>query len=159
MRTKTFTAAAALSLLVAGFALSSIRSPSDESGNASIADPGEIDAPPPIAAVLRRACYDCHSNRTRWPWYSHIAPVSWLVAHDVALGRRELNFSEWQTYYPQTRMRKLRWMERAVNECAMPPRDYLLMHRQARLNDAERAALTRWIESQIADASVSGRMQ
>lgn len=79
--------------------------------------------------------------------------------HDVALGRRELNFSEWQTYYPQTRMRKLQWMARAVSEGAMPPWDYRLMHPQARLSGAERAALEQWIESEIADPSISGRKQ
>lgn len=54
----------------------------------------EIAAPARIEALLIRACYDCHSNRTRWPWYSRVAPVSWLVARDVTLGRKELNFSE-----------------------------------------------------------------
>ena len=110
---------------------------------------GDIAAPAQIEALLTRACYDCHSNQTRWPWYSRVAPVSWLVARDVALGRKELNFSEWGSYYPQTRKRKLQWMGRVLRERTMPPWAYRLMHPGARLTDAERATLDRWIESEI----------
>ena len=110
---------------------------------------GDIGAPPQIEALLARACYDCHSNRTKWPWYSHVAPVSWLLARDVALGRKELNFSEWRSYYPQTRRRKLQWMGRVLRERSMPPWAYRLMHPGARLNGAERAMLDRWIDAGI----------
>lgn len=106
-------------------------------------------APAQIEALLTRACYDCHSDRTRWPWYSWIAPVSWLVARDVALGRKQLNFSDWGSYYPQTRIRKLQWMGRALRERSMPPWSYRLMHPQARLTGDQRAALLGWIESGI----------
>jgi hypothetical protein len=110
---------------------------------------GDIGAPAQIEALLVRACYDCHSNRTRWPWYSRVAPMSWLIARDVALGRKELNFSEWGSYYPQTQRRKLQWMGRVLRERAMPPWSYRLMHPGARLTGAERAMLDRWIESTI----------
>jgi hypothetical protein len=75
--------------------------------------------------------------------------MSWLVARDVALGRKELNFSEWGSYYPQTRKRKLQWMGRVLRERSMPPWAYRLMHPGARLTAAERATLDRWIESEI----------
>jgi len=110
---------------------------------------GDIGAPPQIEALLARACYDCHSNRTKWPWYSHVAPVSWLLARDVALGRKELNFSEWRSYYPQTRRRKLQWMGRVLRERSMPPWAYCLMHPGARLTGAERGMLDRWIDAEI----------
>jgi Haem-binding domain len=110
---------------------------------------GDIAAPAQIEALLTRACYDCHSNQTRWPWYSRVAPLSWLVARDVALGRKELNFSEWGSYYPQTRKRKLQWIGRVLRERSMPPRAYRLIHPGARLTAAERATLDRWIESEI----------
>src|SRR5580704_9253444 len=58
----------------------------------------DLVTPAPIKAALRTACYDCHSNRTRWPWYGAIAPASWLVAHEVNEGRRRLNFSDWDAY-------------------------------------------------------------
>ena len=105
---------------------------------------GDIAAPPRIEATLRRACYDCHSDETHWPWYSAIAPVSWLVAHDVDYGRREMDFSQWQNYYPATRVRKLEWMGRALHEEVMPPWPYRLMHPRARLSNEERNALEQW---------------
>jgi hypothetical protein len=111
---------------------------------------GTLPAQPEIETTLKRACYDCHSNETRWPWYSHAAPLSWLVVHDVTLGRKEVNFSEWGSYNPATRRRKLEWMGRTMREEAMPPWTYRLLHPDARLTNAERAALERWIESQIA---------
>jgi hypothetical protein len=110
---------------------------------------GDIAAPPQIEALLARACYDCHSNRTKWPWYSRVAPVSWLIVRDVALGRKELNFYEWRSSYPQTRRRKLQWMGRVLRERSMPPWAYRLMHPGARLNGAERAMLDRWIDAGI----------
>jgi hypothetical protein len=111
---------------------------------------GALTAPDQVKRILGKACYDCHSNQTRWPWYSRVAPTSWLVAHDVALGRREINFSEWNRYLPATRRRKLRWMGRALREEAMPPLLYRLMHPDARLTDSDRAVLEQWAEAQTA---------
>jgi len=110
---------------------------------------GVLVAPPQIEATLRRACYDCHSNQTRWPWYSRIAPVSWFVVRDVNLGRKEINFSEWGSYYPATRRRKLQWMGRSLNEENMPPWYYRLTHPGVGLTDADRDALEHWIESTL----------
>jgi hypothetical protein len=114
---------------------------------------GDVSAPPRIEATLRRACYDCHSNETRWPWYSRVAPNSWRVAHQVELARRQINFSQWDEYYPATRKRKLQWTERALREEKMPPWDYKLMHPGARLTQPDRAALEQWIESVLATPS------
>ncbi len=110
---------------------------------------GTLVAPPNIEATLGRSCYDCHSNETRWPWYSRVAPLSWLIVRDVNLGRKEINFSEWGRYYPATRRRKLEWMGRALRGEKMPPWSYRLMHPGAHLKDADRAALERWIESKL----------
>jgi hypothetical protein len=106
--------------------------------------------PRPVVATLRRACYDCHSNATRWPWYSHIAPLSWVVVAHVEEGRRELNFSEWNAYYPNTQRRKLRWMGRALSEEQMPPWYYRLAHPGARLSPSDRTLLERWIVGELA---------
>ncbi|SRR5579875_618467 len=108
---------------------------------------GALAAPPEVEAALSRACYDCHSNATRWPWYSHIAPASWLMVHDVNLGRKELNFSQWGSYYPATRKRKLEWMGRVLRRENMPPWYYRVLHPGATLTDAERARLEQWIDS------------
>jgi Haem-binding domain len=117
--------------------------------HASAPPTGDLSAPPQVESALRRACYDCHSNETRWPWYSRVAPVSWLIARDVERGRRELNFSEWASYYPATRKRKLEWMQRVLREQEMPKWSYRLIHSQARLTDADREIVDRWIRSEI----------
>ena len=109
----------------------------------------DFAAPPQISALLRRACYDCHSNETRRPWYSHFAPVSWLIAREVESGRRELNFSEWDSYYPLTRRRKLQWIDRVLREQTMPPWGYVVLHRDAWLSAEELGALEHWIQSEI----------
>jgi len=87
-------------------------------------------------AMVVDACFDCHSNRTHWPWYTNIAPASWLVQRDVDNGRARLNFSEWD--------RSQRRADRAaevVDEGRMPPIQYRLLHPGARLSSSERQAL------------------
>ena len=81
----------------------------------------EVPAPAPVRVILRRACYDCHSNETVWPWYSQVAPFSWLLAHDVREGRAELNFSTWNQYSTQRQVKKLQESWKEVNEGDMPP--------------------------------------
>jgi hypothetical protein len=107
----------------------------------------EISAPAAVQSILRQACYDCHSNKTVWPWYGRIAPASWLVAHDVAEGREELNFTTWNRYSAdqQATYRKEVWKE--VEEDGMPPFPYRLMHAQARLSAEQKAALREWSTS------------
>jgi hypothetical protein len=110
---------------------------------------GALTAPPDVEATLTRACYDCHSNATRWPWYSHIAPASWIMVHDVNLGRKQINFSQWGSYYPATRKRKLQWMGRALRHENMPPWYYRALHPGAALTDSDRAKLEQWIDSAL----------
>lgn len=87
-------------------------------------------------ALVKRACFDCHSNATVWPWYSRVAPVSWLMVRDVQLGRQELNFSEWHR-----RQEGADEVVEVIIEGSMPPRLYLLAHPEARLSVPERQAL------------------
>ena len=100
-------------------------------------------AKPPVAtaAVVGRACRDCHSHETRWPWYSKVSPVSWLVAADVREARLRLNLSQWNVYSPK--MSRLRLMEMcAVAQAGkMPPRQYTLIHSDARLTPEDVKAL------------------
>ena len=104
----------------------------------------EIVVPDELESTLRRACYDCHSNETKWPWYSKIAPVSWLVAHDVEEGRRELNFSAWGEYSAQKQDKKKKETAKEVAEGEMPPWYYTAMHPRARLTESDRVALRAW---------------
>jgi len=91
---------------------------------------------PQTRALAKRACFDCHSNETTWPWYSSVAPVSWLTQRDVNGGRRHLNFSEWNT--PQ---RHAGHAAEEIQKGDMPLWFYLPMHPDARLTDAEKATL------------------
>jgi hypothetical protein len=104
----------------------------------------EIPAPPEVKTVLRAACYDCHSNETTWPWYSFIAPISWLVARDVHAGREELNFSTWNRYSTKQQVDKLKERLEEINEGDMPPWFYLAVHRDIQLSTRDRAALQSW---------------
>lgn len=102
---------------------------------------------PATRELARQACFDCHSNETVWPAYSRIAPVSWLIQHDVSEGRSLLNFSEWQR--PQEEAGEA---AETVLEGEMPPAIYLLMHAEARLGEADRAALARGLRATLGSA-------
>ncbi len=104
----------------------------------------EIQAPANVRAVLKRACYDCHSNETTWPWYSRVAPVSWLVARDVREGRKELNFSDWGGYAAKRQARKLKECREQVGDGEMPPWFYAAVHREAALSTEDVALLNAW---------------
>ncbi|HEX5012365.1 MAG TPA: heme-binding domain-containing protein [Planctomycetota bacterium] len=104
----------------------------------------EIPASPEARAVLRRACYDCHSNETVWPWYSRVAPVSWLVARDVHEGREEVNFSTWDRYTTKEAVKKLKESWEEVAEGEMPPWFYVPVHRDSVLSAEDRAVLRNW---------------
>jgi len=110
-----------------------------------------VAAPSPADSVLRRACYDCHSNETRWPWYAHIAPVSWLLIRDADRGRKHLNFSTWDKYTddPETLIRKFRNIDRVMHNGSMPPWYYLPLHSTARLTDADRQIIEDWVMKSI----------
>lgn len=107
-----------------------------------------VEIPARVDSLLRVACYDCHSNETRWPWYARISPISWLVAGDVEHGRSNLDFSQWSTHRIRepTPFQRFRWICRDMREEVMPPALYLLMHPEARLTPAEEDAICDWTE-------------
>lgn len=104
----------------------------------------ELDAPADVRAILERSCFDCHSHHTRWPWYSRVAPVSWLVARDVREGRREMNFSEWPAFDLEEQDHLLASVVKQVERGKMPLPIYVIMHGEARLSAADRRRLTDW---------------
>lgn len=103
---------------------------------------------PQTRVLAQRACYDCHSNETVWPWYSNIAPVSWLVQHDIEEGRRQLNFSTWLT---GGKGREPGEAVEVVNEGWMPLPTYLIANPQARLSDAEKQALAQGLRATMSN--------
>ena len=116
-------------------------------GDGSMSD--HVSVPQRVDAILREACYDCHSDETRWPWYAHVAPLSWYLVRDVRHGRSNLDFSRWSTdvVLEPTPDQRLRWMCRDVREDIMPPRLYALAHPDARLDDEEIERICEWTAS------------
>jgi hypothetical protein len=102
--------------------------------------------PEPVKKVFERSCANCHSNNTDWPWYSYVAPVSWMVANDVHEARAKLNFSAWGDYPTNKREEKLEEICEQVTNGDMPDPKYLLVHRRARLTPDERDAVCQWTE-------------
>jgi len=109
----------------------------------------DVVAKPPsdVAAILHRACYDCHSTETRWPWYSHIPPVSFMIHSDVEHAQAALNFSRWGAESgntPEHASAMLSAVCAAVETGIMPKHDYLIMHPDARLTKSDRDRLCQW---------------
>ena len=100
-----------------------------------------VDPPRQLSAALQRSCGDCHSNETVWPWYSNIAPVSWLVAYDVKEGRARLNLSEWNRFGPNMSRSRVLDMCDEVSAGKMPLPAFTWIHPEARLNNTEIALL------------------
>ena len=105
--------------------------------------------PDNVQQIMQRSCFDCHSNETAWPWYSYVAPVSWLVKHDVEEGREHLNFSEWDKLNQKRKMKRLEEIVEEVEEGKMPMPIYLIMHGDAEVSAAELAVLREWTQQEL----------
>lgn len=103
--------------------------------------------PPDVKHMLSIACYDCHSDHSRYPWYFQIQPVGWWMAHHIKDGKSKLNFSRWGTYPPVTMARKLKHISRMVTHQEMPISSYLWEHQDARLTVAQRTRVAAWADS------------
>lgn len=143
-----------LRLLVFGLAglmaVASVLTPpakSDRAGDPLLAG-AKID--PGVLALIERSCGDCHSEKTIYPWYSYVAPVSWLVESDVVRGRQHLNLSRWSEYPLVRRERSLSEIANQVKDGEMPLPQYTLIHRNARLSDADVSAIFQWTQAERA---------
>lgn len=133
-------------LLLVGFALLQLTNPA-RTNPAVVHDLAATNAPPAeITALLRAACYDCHSYETKWPLYARIAPSSWLVASDVDEGREHLNFSDWPTNDERI-AKKLDRINEVLDYKEMPPKKYTLLHPEARLTDAQIKKIMDWTDA------------
>lgn len=128
-----------IALAVLGLAIQAV--PVEKTNPPVVAD---FTGPQDVAEVLRASCYDCHSHETKWPWYSRVAPSSWLVAHDVEEARDHLNFSLWGTYEEKRHVKLAEEIWEEVEDGEMPLRAYLLAHPDARLDQPAKAALRDW---------------
>ncbi len=127
---------------VGGSMIHPFGTPGAAASSQTILREAQIDAE--TLAILRRACENCHSQQTVWPWYSHVAPISWLLARDVQQARLHMNLSRWNDYSTDDQLRLLSAIGSAVRNREMPVQRYLLLHPEARLTDAERQQIYRW---------------
>lgn len=104
----------------------------------------ETQLPKNIENTLERACFDCHSNRTQYPWYAEIAPVSYWIAGHVNEGKEHLSFSDWATYTAKRKDHKLEELAEEVQEKHMPLESYLWIHDEAKLSEADITAIVNW---------------
>ncbi|HJQ25355.1 MAG TPA: heme-binding domain-containing protein [Blastocatellia bacterium] len=117
--------------------------PVDDSATLS----ARLQVTPEVEAILNRSCIDCHSHKTVWPWYSHVAPVSWLLVHDVNEGRRHWNVSNWPTD-PKRSARRLDELCEQVEKGEMPLAIYVTMHPTAKLSDTDKKTLCDWAKAE-----------
>jgi cytochrome c551/c552 len=138
----------AISLAIAFLVMQFIRPtktnpPVDETSTMS----ARLHVTPEVEAILNRSCIDCHSNKTVWPWYSNIAPVSWLLVRDVNEGRKHFNVSNWPAD-PKRSAHRLEELCQQVEKGEMPLAIYLVMHPTAKLSDADKKTLCDWANAE-----------
>lgn len=107
-----------------------------------------LQTPENVGAILKRSCSDCHSNETIYPWYSKIQPGAWFLADHIEEGRREMNFSVWETYTPRKKKRKFEEICEQIQAKQMPLPSYLWIHRDAQMSDADIKTLCDWANTE-----------
>ncbi len=100
-----------------------------------------------VGAILKKACYDCHSNQTVYPWYAHLQPLHWYLNDHIQSGKKELNFSEFASYSVRKQQNKLRAIASSIESGAMPLTSYQWLHSSAVLSESEKQLLLNWIEN------------
>lgn len=138
-----------LALIVLQFIPDKLPANNDDTSNDLITASGQ-GISSEVAGLLKSSCYDCHSNQVHYPWYSYVAPVSWLIRSDVEEGREELNFSEWNTYNKRRKIRKLEEIRDEVAEGEMPLGIYTAIHRDAALSKEQQQQIVAWTEEMSA---------
>lgn len=106
-----------------------------------------LQPPPEVMSILERSCIDCHSNQTRWPWYSNVAPTSWWLVDHVNHARSHMNFSEWTKYDRKDAAELLEEICEETSKGAMPLPSYLLIHRSSKLSPQDVRTLCEWSEA------------
>lgn len=112
---------------------------------------------PPVQDIIDRSCNDCHSNKTVWPWYTNVAPISWWIVGHINDGRRNLNLSEWTKLDRDRQAKKLQQICDEVQDGAMPLPSYLPMHSKAKLSEQDKKTICDWTEAERARLSGSAK--
>jgi hypothetical protein len=122
--------------------------PREVSGRASATLLPGADVPPPVADMFGHACVNCHSEKTQWPWYSHLAPVSWLVENDVKHAREHLNLSRWDGLQEVDQRMLLTAIATVIENREMPPHRYVVFHPEAKLSAEDSARVIEWTRAE-----------
>lgn len=102
--------------------------------------------PDNVRLILQTTCYDCHSNNTRYPWYTYLQPIGWMLNNHIQDGKKELNFSEFGAYSGRRQLSKLKSIASQVKDGEMPLTSYALMHKKARLTKEQKALIIDWAQ-------------
>ncbi len=124
--------------------------PSGLTGNSPVEEYNffvENNVPTEVANILTEACYDCHSQEVKFPWYSYVAPVSWQIATDINMGREHLDFSKWQVLSKRKKIKILGEISDEISSGEMPLRIYKIIHREANLTKEQREELVNWADN------------
>jgi uncharacterized membrane protein len=108
-----------------------------------------LHPPKEVESILKKACYDCHSNETKWPFYANIAPLSFSISSHVKDGRKALNFSEWKNIDPKIKTKRIQRAIKTIKNGMMPLPTYLWLHDEAKLTKEEKRVLTTWLKDQL----------
>lgn len=112
------------------------------------------NTPPEIAQIINTSCYDCHSNETKYPWYSSISPASWFLKNHINEGRKHLNFSIFATYESKRQIHKMEECIKMIEKREMPLESYYIGHQDAKLTDNQRTELVKYFKRQIEDTQI-----
>ena len=135
-------------LVVIFVILQFIRPPRNQSaGESENAIQTKYPVPADLHDLLRRSCYDCHSNNTVYPWYSHVEPVGWFLNNDITKGKGELNFDEFTSYTAFRQYRRFEAIRQQIEDGKMPLPSYTLIHQSAILSSEDKTLLLRWIQA------------
>ena len=139
-------------VLIVGFIVIQFINRPDKSTTTEVT-PGHItkvmNVPANVESILKRSCYDCHSDHTVWPWYSSIAPASWLVGDDVVKGRKKMNFSQWSKIPVAKQEARLNEICEEIKSDEMPLPPYLILHGDAKLSQGDKDVLCQWVETEL----------
>lgn len=102
-----------------------------------------------VMEMLRKSCYDCHSQETQYPWYSNVAPVSWVMADHINQGRKALDFSNWENIDPTMKRERLERAKQVIYNHRMPKQEYIMMHKEAVLSAEEKQRLEQFFDAEI----------
>lgn len=134
-----------LTLLTVFILIQFIRPARNNSGQVLRTDVTKIiHVPANVLNVFQKACYDCHSNNTRYPWYVNVQPVAWMLASHIKNGKENLNFSEFGSYSPRKQANKLRAIAKTMNEGSMPLSSYTIMHADGKLTKESKDLVSGW---------------